>query len=56
VGKGIAVRGLAQVQVADISRERRLADLESTPPQVTLQVLLAGYSRVLKYIEYCSLP
>jgi hypothetical protein len=52
MGQGIPVRGLAQVQVADVPRERRLSHFEASPPKMALKVLLAGDRSVLQHIEY----
>jgi hypothetical protein len=46
------MRGLAQIQVADVSRKRRLPHLEASPPQMPLQVLLAGDGPMLQHVEY----
>jgi hypothetical protein len=52
MGQGITVRSFAQVQVADVPRERRLSHLEASPPKMALKVLLAGDRSVLQHIEY----
>jgi hypothetical protein len=45
------MRCLAEIQVTDVARECGLSHFESAPPQVPLQVLLAGYRSVLQDIQ-----